>query len=95
MTLGCCTSWKSKKYTFFGVDWSYEAAMIAKSYEVALEAGLQTLIMTYVHMTTGWMSLNVFKDLTKAYMQGGGTKHLIYFLLYILLNRNYYKCNKG
>ena len=46
--------------------------MIAKSYEVALEASLQTLIMTYVHMTTGWMSLNVFKDLTKAYMQEGG-----------------------
>ena len=82
MTLGCCTSWKSKKYTLFGVDWSYEAAMIAKSYEVALEAGLQTLIMTYVHMTTGWMSLNVFKDLTKAYMQEGGTsKHLNYLLL--------------
>ena len=81
MTLGCCTSWKSKKYTFFGVDWSYEAAMIAKSYEVALEAGLQTLIMTYVHMTTGWMSLNVFKDLTKAYMQGGGNKHLSDFVM--------------
>ena len=71
--MGTCTSWKAKKYTFFGVDWNYEAAMIAKGYEVAVEASLQTLIMTYVHMTTGWMSLNVFKDLTKAYMQEGGT----------------------
>ena len=81
MTLGTCTSWKAKKFTFFGVDWNYEAAMIAKGYEVAVEAGLQTLIMTYVHMSTGWTSLNVFKDLTKAYMQGGGTKHLIGLLL--------------
>ena len=93
--MGICTSWKAKKYTFFGVDWNYEAAMIAKGYEVAVEASLQTLIMTYVHMTTGWMSLNVFKDLTKAYMQGGGTKCLIDFLLYILLNCNYCKCNEG
>ena len=53
--------------------------MIAKGYEVAFEAGLQTLVMTYVHMKTGWLSINVFKDLTKAYMQGGGTFTHIYY----------------
>ena len=55
--------------------------MIAKGYEVALEASLQTLIMTYVNMRTGWMSLNVFKDLTKAYMQGEGNEHLSDFVM--------------
>ena len=79
--MGTFTSWKGKKYILFGVNWSYEAAMISKGYEVALEASLQTLIMTYVNMRTGWMSLNVFKDLTKAYMQGGGNEHLSDFVM--------------
>ena len=85
LILGICDSWKCKKYTFLGVNWSYEAAMIAKGYEVAFEAGLQTLVMTYVHMKTGWLSINVFKDLTKAYMQGGGI--FSHFWFYSALQR--------
>ena len=37
LTLGLCPSWKRKRFTILGVEWSYEIAMICKGFECALE----------------------------------------------------------
>ena len=56
-----------------GVTWSYEFAMLSKGYECCLEAGLQTLIQVYIQMRTGWIGLQFWRELVKAYMEDGGT----------------------
>ena len=72
MTLGLCPSWKRKRFTILGVEWSYEIAMICKAYECALEAGFQTLLQVYIQMQTQWVVLLFWRDLVKAYMEDGG-----------------------
>ena len=72
MTLGLCPSWKRKRFTILGVEWSYEIAMICKGYECALEAGFQTLLQVYIQMQTQWIALLFWRDLVKAYMEDGG-----------------------
>ena len=52
--LGLNPSWKKKKFTFLGTDWSYEIAVLCKGYECFLEAGYQTLLQTYINMRTEW-----------------------------------------
>ena len=62
-----------------GVNWSYEFAILSKGYECCLEAGLQTLIQVYIQMRTGWVGLQFWRELVKAYMEDGGIfKSLIY-----------------
>ena len=72
LTLGLCPSWKRKRFTILGVEWSYEIAMICKGYECALEAGFQTLLQVYIQMQTQWIALLFWRDLVKAYMEDGG-----------------------
>ena len=52
--MGLVPSWREKKFTFLGTDWSYEIAVICKGYECFLEAGYQTLLQTSINMRTGW-----------------------------------------
>ena len=47
--------------------------MICKGYECSLEAGLQVLLQTYIQMRTGWLGIQWWNELTKAYMELGGT----------------------
>ena len=56
-----------------GINWSYEFAMLSKGYECCLEAGLQTLIQVYIQMRTGWIGLQFWRELVKAYMEDRGT----------------------
>ena len=72
LTLGLCPSWKKKRFTILGVEWSYELAMICKGYECSLEAGFQTLLQVYIQLQTGWAALQFWRDLVKAYMEDGG-----------------------
>ena len=72
LALGLCDSWKKKRFNIFGVEWTYEKAMICKGYECSLEAGLQVLLQTYIQMRTGWLGIQWWNELTKAYMELGG-----------------------
>ena len=58
--LGLNPAWRNKKFTFLGVEWSYERAVQFKGYECFLEAGFQTLLQTYVQMRTGWQEMSAF-----------------------------------
>ena len=62
-----------------GVEWSYEFAMYCKGYECSVEAGLQTLLQVYIQMRTGWVGLQFWRELVKAYMVDGGTELLIFY----------------
>ena len=44
--------WRNKRITILGVDWSFERAVVYKTDEGFVEAGLQTLLQTYIHMNT-------------------------------------------
>ena len=70
--MGLRESWRKKKFNTFGIEWSYEKAMICKGYECSLEAGLQVLLQTYIQMRTGWLGTHWWIELTKPYMEDGG-----------------------
>ena len=44
--------WRNKRITILGVDWSFERAVVYKTDEGFVEAELQTLLQTYIHMNT-------------------------------------------
>ena len=54
LLLGLTPEGRQKRVNFLEIEWSYEAAVIAKGYECFLEAGFQTMLQTYIQMRTGW-----------------------------------------
>ena len=82
--MGVVPSWRNKKVNFLGMDWSYEIAIICKGYEVCLEAGLQTLLGTYLQMATGWHGWPWWRNLDKGYLNGGGTLFIQFKITYLL-----------
>ena len=62
------------------IEWSYEAAVIAKGYECFLEAGFQTMLQTYIQMRTGWPWLRMLSSaiglsLGKGYLLKNGNQN--------------------
>ena len=79
--MGVVPSWRNKRVNFMGMEWSYEIAIICKGYEVCLEAGLQTLLGTYLQMVTSWHGWPWWRNLDKGYLNVGG-KLIRYSIIY-------------
>ena len=62
LLLGLTPEGRQKRVNFLEIEWSYEAAVIAKGYECFLEAGFQTILQTYVQMRTGWPWLRMISS---------------------------------
>ena len=69
LLLGLTPEGRQKWVNFLEIEWSYEAAVIAKGYECFLEAGFQTLLQTYIQMRTNWP---YFRTLRKGYILNEG-----------------------
>ena len=44
----------------------------SKGFECSIESGLQVLLQTYIQMSTGWLGIQWWKELSKGYMKDGG-----------------------
>ena len=62
LLLGLTPEGRQKQVNFLEMEWSYEAAVIAKGYECFLEAGFQTILQTYIQMRTGWPWLRMISS---------------------------------
>ena len=72
--MGLLPSWRTKKVTLFGNEWTYEKAVLCKGYECCLEAGWQTLLQTYIQMRTDWYGWPWWTEFPKGYRIHGGSK---------------------
>ena len=79
--LGLVPSWRDRRLTFLGVEWSYECAILCKGYECFLEAGFQTLLHTYIQMKTNWYGWPFWRNLDKSYMIKEGKRLHLQFNL--------------
>ena len=79
--MGLVPSLRQQKFHFLGIDWSFEQAVFGQGFEVAFEAGFQTLLGTYLQMATGWFGFaNFTRTFTKSYMIDGGMSLIRFFL---------------
>ena len=62
LLLGLTPEGRQKRVDFLEIEWSYEAAVIAKGYECFLEAGFQTMLQTYIQIRTGWPWLRMLSS---------------------------------
>ena len=79
LLLGLTPEGRQKRVNFLELEWSYEAAVIAKGYECFLEAGFQTMLQTYIQMRTGWPWLRTLSSalgfsLGKGYLLKNGNQ---------------------
>ena len=47
-------------FSLFGRMWNFEQAVVFKAQEGFLEAGLQVLLQTYIHLKTDWILMKYF-----------------------------------
>ena len=68
---------KGCSFSLFGRKWSFEQAVVFKAQEGFLEAGLQVLLQTYIHLKTDWILMKYFSGYVErgVYLTGIWNNH--------------------